>query len=222
MKLSVQYYWLTCIATMLSACNNQADLSDLKAYITEIKIHASGQIEDLPPRQFYQAFGYPENNKDPFDSTAIQSKKIKVEVPRVKGIVINSQRKREFLESFSLESLKMLGTIQYQQRQWGLLKSTDNQVHRVKVGDYVGSNHGKIIKITTEYIQLLELIPNDTGAYKQRDNQIYLEYNTKNKHTSTTESKENARFLEDKSTPSMPKLDKQLQGISKEKSDNAL
>ncbi len=180
MKLSVQYYLLSCIATTLSACNNQADLSDLKAYITEIKIHASGQIEDLPPRQFYQAFGYPENNKDPFDRTVIQSKKIKVEAPKVKGIVINSQRKREFLESFSLESLQMLGTIQYQQRQWGLLKSTDNEVHRVKVGDYVGSNHGKIIKITMEYIQLLELIPNDTGAYKQRDNQIYLEYNTKN------------------------------------------
>jgi len=214
-KSSSQYCLLICIATTLSACNNQADLSDLKAYITEIKIHASGQIEDLPPRQFYQAFGYPENNKDPFDSTVIQSKEIKVEVPKVKGIVINLQRKREFLESFSLESLQMLGTIQYQQHQWGLLKSTDNEVHRVKVGDYVGSNHGKIIKITTEYIQLLELIPNDTGAYKQRDNQIYLEYNTKNKHTSIAES-------EDKTTSSIPKLDKQSQGISKEKSDNAL
>jgi len=178
--------------SVLSACND--DMSDLKSFVADIQIHASGNIEAMPEPHHYQSFSYPKQNKDPFNGSALQPKVVKP----IQGVQINPNHKPEFLENFSIESMKMVGIIQHSQRTWGLIRSSDGMVHRVKKGDYVGTNHGKITHILPTEIRLLELIPNETGAYSPRNNFIHLEKQYSNAIKSTintsnpSESKEKA------------------------------
>jgi type IV pilus assembly protein PilP len=156
---------------LLSACDES--INDLEHYVSNIKIHASGTIEPIPEYSHPAAFIYPQRNKDPFDNRDWQTH-TKSTQPVIKGIQLNTQRKRQPLEYFALKSLQMVGTLERKKQRWALVKAVDKQIYRVKVGDYLSSNHGKIIMITPQTIHLNELIPNATGAYSRRDNRLHL------------------------------------------------
>jgi type IV pilus assembly protein PilP len=176
--------------SFLSACNE--DISDLKHFVEDIQIHSSGSVDAIPEPQPYQPFTYPKHNKDPFDGSALQPK---IMAKPVQGVQINPNHKLQFLENFSIESIKLVGIIQHPNTLWGLIRSRDGIVHRVKVGDYVGTNHGKITVITAKKIQVVELIPNETGAYSPRNNFIHLE---NNQHTNLIETSEQNSATKDK------------------------
>ena len=169
------HYAILLPLSLLTACND--DISDLEAFVNDIKIHASGSIEAIPEQHSNQRFSYPKQNKDPFDGAALQPK---AATKVVHGVQINPNHRLQFLENFSLESMKMVGVIQYPNTIWALIRSSDGKIHRIKIGDYIGTNHGKITQITPTKITIVELIPNETGAFTARNNFIHLEYNQDN------------------------------------------
>ena len=59
----------------------------------------------------------------------------------------------------------MVGTVQVDSLMWALIKDEDNHLYRVKTGNYLGENMGKITRITSEKIELVEMIPNELGKF---------------------------------------------------------
>jgi type IV pilus assembly protein PilP len=80
----------------------------------------------------------------------------------------DTKRNREFLEQFSLDTLKMVGTLKLEGRQFGLVQTKDGLVHRVLPGQYVGQNDGKIVSISDAKISLVEIVPDGMGGYMER------------------------------------------------------
>ena len=80
----------------------------------------------------------------------------------------DSKRNREFLEQFSLDTLKMVGTLNLGGNRYGLVSTKDGRVHRVVVGEHIGTNDGKITGITASKIALVEIIPDGLGGYIER------------------------------------------------------
>ena len=157
-------------ALLLVACGNN-DMSDLEQYVASVKARPAGIVEPIPELRPYRSFQYPEHDKDPFDSTDLQPKKTPV---FKQGVTIDHNRKPEFLENFPLDSFTMVGTVKQKGIKWGLVKIPDGTVHRVKVGNYMGQNYGKITAIEEGKIVLKEIIPNGFGGYKEHDNAITL------------------------------------------------
>ena len=62
----------------------------------------------------------------------------------------------------------MVGTINQQGHLWGLVKASDGTIHRVRVGNYIGRNYGKIIRIKDGQIEMLEIIPDSPGGWRER------------------------------------------------------
>jgi type IV pilus assembly protein PilP len=58
------------------------------------------------------------------------------------GAASDSRRNREFLEQFSLDTLRMVGTLRLSDRTYGLIKTKDGLVHRVLPGNYLGQADG--------------------------------------------------------------------------------
>jgi type IV pilus assembly protein PilP len=75
---------------------------------------------------------------------------------------------REYLEEFPLDSLRMVGTINMNNAMYGLISTTDGAVHRVRIGEYLGQNHGRITAISETRIDLTEIIPDGTGGWTER------------------------------------------------------
>lgn len=64
----------------------------------------------------------------------------------------------EELEAYPLDALRMVGLLQSGTQPWGLVRSPDGVIHRVRAGNYVGRNNGKITSISDTGIRLRETV----------------------------------------------------------------
>jgi len=163
--------WLT-IASILTGCGGERDLADLKGYVKNVQARPKGTIEPLPEIRTVDAFVFdPEGLRNPF----VPSKSPEVvDVKPANGIRPDTVRAREELESYSLDSLRMVGTVDMDRVNWGLVKASDGTIHRVQRGNYMGRNYGKIERIASDRIDLLEIVPDGNGAWLERQASLAL------------------------------------------------
>jgi type IV pilus assembly protein PilP len=88
--------------------------------------------------------------------------------PAGAGVRPDQKRNREFLEQFSLDTLKMVGTLKLGGSYYGLVQTKDNLVHRVVTGNYIGQADGRITDITPSKITVIEIVPDGLGGYIER------------------------------------------------------
>lgn len=160
--------------TLLAGCAD-ADLEDLQQFVAATKASATGsKLEPLPVIAPYSPFAYTAQGlKDPFALAEFVQQEFLVDIPpetaqEDSGIRPDPARPREELEKYALGSLKMVGTLQ-KGGLWALIKAPDGIVHRVRSGNYLGINHGKIISITEKRIDLSEIVPDGDKRWTQRD-----------------------------------------------------
>ncbi|MDH3550684.1 MAG: pilus assembly protein PilP, partial [Gammaproteobacteria bacterium] len=83
-------------------------------------------------------------------------------------------RSREYLESFPLDTLGMVGTLYIGETMYGLVQTADGLIHRVVPGNYMGQNDGRITDISESEITLVEIISDGIGGYIERDAAVGL------------------------------------------------
>ena len=90
------------------------------------------------------------------------------------GISPVADRPQEPLEEFPLDSLRMVGTLERNEDSWALIKASDDTIHRIKPGNYIGQNHGKIISVNEYAVDLTEIIPDGMGGWMERHASVAL------------------------------------------------
>lgn len=155
--------------TCLAGCGND-DFSDLNQYIAKIKVAPKGKIKPLPEDKEIESFIFnPNGMRDPFKPLVQPEQQNAVpELSPGGGITPDSARRKEEMESFALETMKMMGTIKMKSTLWGLVKTDDGTVHRVRVGNYMGKNYGKITRISVDKIELMEIVPDKPGRWREQ------------------------------------------------------
>jgi type IV pilus assembly protein PilP len=84
------------------------------------------------------------------------------------------QRRKQPLESYPLDSMRMVGSVVMQGAPHALLK-VESLLHYVKAGDYLGQNFGKITKITETEVDLREIIQDASGEWVERMSSLQLQ-----------------------------------------------
>jgi type IV pilus assembly protein PilP len=155
-------------------CSND-DFSDLNQYITEVKARPKGTIKALPEMKLIEPFIFkPEDLRDPFKPIKPIDKPDTTPESAGSGIKPDTSRRKEELEAFPIETLKMIGTVEMKSNLWGLIKATDNTVYRVRAGNYMGQNYGKIIRISADKIELMEIVPDKPGTWREQQMSVML------------------------------------------------
>ncbi len=141
--------------------------SDLQKWIADTKKKPGGRIQALPEVKPYETYVYSAGKlRSPFQPQGSSSSQA--------NLRLNSRRNREFLENFSLDTLKMVGTFKVGGNFYGLVQSKDGLVHKVQPGNYLGQNDGKVTEITGGKISLVEIIPDGLGGYIERPASLAL------------------------------------------------
>lgn len=156
---------------VLGACGG--DMDDLDQYVNEVKARPGGRIEPLPEITPYEVYTYTadaEGLRSPFVPDSPQAA---VGVAGG-GTRPDPERSREFLEQFPLDTLRMVGTLQLGETQYGLIQTSDGLIHRVVPGNYMGQNDGRIVAITDSEIELVEIISDGIGGYLEREAAVGL------------------------------------------------
>ena len=153
---------LACLG--LASCGGEQH-SDLRQFVKESDNLPRGRIPPLPDVKPYEPFNYDAFNLvDPF-------KPRKIEPPKAtagSGIQPDQNRRKEPLEAYPLENLRMVGTLQQNKAHYALVKSPDNNLFRVKTGNYMGQNFGLITEISESTIKLKEIVQDSTGDWTER------------------------------------------------------
>lgn len=155
----------------LSGCGG-SDFSDLQVYMDEVRARPKGEIEPLPKFQPYESFTYSAAAlRSPFQPP------VKLEMAdRQKGsadVKPDETRTKQFLEGFNIETFVMVGTLANDSGAFALVSGAGG-VHRVRVGDYLGRNHGRILAIDESKVDVIEIVPDGEGGWLERPRSLSL------------------------------------------------
>ena len=147
-------------AGLLSACGSR-DFSDLDAFMAEKRARPGGIIAPIPTFKAYEAFSYSATTlRSPFERP-IEVREI-AQLKAISTVKPDENRAKEFLEQFTFDSLRMVGSLERGQGSWTLIKDPEGGIHRVTVGNFLGRHHGKIVEMTDNYVAVVEIVSDGT------------------------------------------------------------
>ncbi|HET6632666.1 MAG TPA: pilus assembly protein PilP [Rhodanobacteraceae bacterium] len=160
--------WLIPGFALLALAGCSSGHGDLETWVAQQKAKPGPPLPALPVIKTFETFTYKDQDlRDPFASATgkatDESGKVVAKGPRP-----DPNRVKEPLESFALDSLKMVGTIGSGDSIVALLEDSSGILHQVHDGNYVGKNYGHIIGITEDHINIVELVPNGNGGWRER------------------------------------------------------
>jgi len=145
---------------LLSACGSR-DFSDLDAFMAEKRARPGGIIAPIPTFKAYEAFSYSATTlRSPFERP-IEVREL-AQLQAISAVKPDDNRAKEFLEQFTFDSLRMVGSLERGQGSWTLIQDPEGGIHRVTIGNYLGRHHGKIVEMTDNYVAVVEIVSDGT------------------------------------------------------------
>ena len=161
------------IATVMLLAGCAKGTRDLEEKLAEIRSRQGAPVEPLPAMRDFPPFPYTAFDlRDPF---APFSEDENAPSGGGAGPKPDPDRPKEYLESYPLDSLDMVGTLGVIDNLTALLKDPDGVVHRLQPGNYIGQNDGQITAIFEDRIELVELVSNGNGGWIERPASIALD-----------------------------------------------
>ncbi|MDX9699294.1 MAG: pilus assembly protein PilP [Rhodocyclaceae bacterium] len=156
-------------ASLLVACTTEQD--DLRSWMTQQESGMRGRVDPLPEIKPFPVVEYgAELEESPFSLNRIE--------PESRGTQVTGgpdlTRQREPLEVYPLESLSMVGVLMQEDKIEALI-SVSGTLHQVRVGNYMGQNHGVITGINETEVSLLELIEDMNGDWVEQPRTLQLQ-----------------------------------------------
>lgn len=157
---------------LIGGCGDRGR-GDLDAYVAKVKARDPGPIEPLPDIRQIDTFIYePRDRRDPFVADA-RGEEVAAAAPG-NSLAPDPLRRKEELEGYSLDALRMVGTLEQNQTLWGLIRTQGGDLHRVRVGNYMGQNNGQITRIGEDAIELTEVVSDGPSAWREREATVQL------------------------------------------------
>jgi type IV pilus assembly protein PilP len=155
------------VPAILVGCSGRD--ADLDQFIAQTKQEQSSGVQSLPEIKPYESFFYvAQTLRSPFVPGGSGA-------ANANGVRPDVKRNREFLEQFSLDTLKMVGTFSLNGRVYGLVRTPkDGLVQRVLPGNFIGQNDGKVLAIAPSRISVTEIVPDGLGGYMERPASLAL------------------------------------------------
>lgn len=163
--------------TVLSGCVG-GDMSDLDDYMQQVRQKPAPPIEPVPPFAQYEAFSYAAAGlRSPFEKPQALVVENFADGKNGPSTIVkpDNTRPKEFLEQFNLSSIVMVGTVDKDGTKWGLVDDGTGSIHRVRVGEYMGRNYGKIYYIDSSRIDIKEIVPNGPEGWLERPKTLQLQ-----------------------------------------------
>ena len=159
---------------LVSACGTDDQYADIRSFMTEVENEPSGQIAPLPEFEPYQPFTYGSANlRSPFEPPVVIP--VLTEEQQVNnGVTPPVDHVKQYLERFNLASLVMVGSLKQAGATWALIEDADAGVHRVQIGDFMGTSWGQVKSINDTRIDIIEIVSDGGGGWLKRPRTIEL------------------------------------------------
>ena len=165
----------------LAGCG-QAGREDMQDWMAQQRAGLSPRIDPIPePSPFMPQAYVQAGTIDPFSLQKLASalrRDATVAASESALLAPELKRRKEALESYPLDSMAMVGSLIKQGRPVALIKA-DNQLYQASVGQYLGQNYGRILRIGETEVQLREIVRDPGGNWVERPATLQLQERAK-------------------------------------------
>lgn len=167
----MRWLFLIALSASMAGCGGDQH-DDLRKFVSEAGQGMRGKVDPLPEVKPYEPFPYAAFDlPEPFKPRKLKASN---NVGRGTGFQPDLNRRKEPLESYELEKLKMVGSLQQNNVTYALIKAPDNSLHRVKIGNHMGVNFGKITSVSETDVLLTEVIEDSAGEWSEKQSSVTL------------------------------------------------
>jgi type IV pilus assembly protein PilP len=161
------------LPAMLAACGDSG-ISEVRQWMDATRRQARVAIPKTAEPKKFTPFVYSgKNSLDPYSPAKFVNASGGKAGPG-SSFKPDLDRRREALESYPLDNLKMVGTVQKQGASFALVQA-EHTVFQARVGNYIGQNLGRITKITDSEVQLKEIVQDASGEWVERPAKLELQ-----------------------------------------------
>lgn len=158
------------LSLCLVACGG-SEGDDLDKFMADAAKGMRAKVDPLPEVKPYVPLEYNADGtlSDPFKARKAQSSK-------TTGVQPDFNRPKEPLEAYPLESLQYVGSLSREGLEYALIKTPDNSIQQVSIGNYMGQNFGIVTEITENEVVLKEIVQDDlSGDWTEQSSSISLQ-----------------------------------------------
>ncbi len=164
------------LAAILAGCAG-GDEAELRTWMDDTRKTMRPTTQPVPePKQFTPFVYEGKALIDPFDPQKMVLAVARQAQARASTSAIKPDldRRREMLEGYPLDQLKMVGTLRQSGNQVALIDAA-GQTFMVRVGNYMGQNFGLVTKISETEVDLKEIVQDAAGEWVERPSKLELQ-----------------------------------------------
>ncbi len=163
---------LLLMMAMLSGCSQEAQIRE---WMEETKRQTPVSVPKISEPKTHTPFAYGRKDSiDPFNPVKLSLAIAKLRAQSNKGLMPDMQRRREPLEQYPLDTIRMVGMLQKPGMTYAILQ-VDKAIFQAKVGHYVGQNYGMITGISEDAVDLKEVVQDASGEWVERKARLELQ-----------------------------------------------
>jgi len=168
--------WLLAVTVPVALAACDGGHQDLQAWMDETRAATPTVVEKVSEPKRFEPFRYRASNEvDPFSQSRLR---IQVGAASAASSGVSLQpdtgRRREALEAYPLDSLRMVGNLRQGSTQVALLKA-DTALYQVRIGNHIGQNFGRVTRISESAVFVRELVQDAAGEWVERITELQLQ-----------------------------------------------
>jgi type IV pilus assembly protein PilP len=169
---------LTVLLSGLAGCGD-GGVQEIKQWMDGVRQSAKISVSKLSEPKKFTPFVYGgKDNVDPYNPAKLAAAFARLKSKSTSELKPDLDRRREPLEGYPLDTLKMVGILQKPGLSYAILQA-DKTIFQVKVGNYIGQNFGMINQITENEVQIKEIVQDAAGDWVERKATLELQESKK-------------------------------------------
>ncbi len=164
------------LLTLAAGCTGSGE-DELQLWMQQERNAIRPQVTPIPePGRFEPQVYLSERMTEPFsaEKMASVSGSLAATVINSKLLEPELNRRKEPLEAFPLDTMRMVGSLKREGQLVALVK-VDSLLYQVRSGSYLGQNYGRVNQITETEITLREIVQDPSGEWTERPAALQLQ-----------------------------------------------
>jgi type IV pilus assembly protein PilP len=162
------------VLAMLAGCGDN-DVKEVKQWMAQVKSETKVAVAPLAEPKTFIPFAYTGKDVvDPFSNSKLLVELAKVAAMSNNPLKPDTNRRKELLETFPLDTMHMVGVLRKAGVNYALVQ-IDKAVFQVTVGMRLGQNFGQVTGVTESTVALKEVVQDAAGDWVERLSKLELQ-----------------------------------------------
>ena len=161
-------------AALLAGCGD-SDVREVRDWMAQVQRETRPSVKPLAEPKDFIPYAYGAREAvDPFSQTKLLGELAKAAAVSANPNQPDTARPRELLESFPLDTMRMVGTMEKGGTRYALLQ-IDRALYQIRPGQRVGQNFGVVTRVGEDAVDIREVVQDAAGDWVERMARLELQ-----------------------------------------------